>query len=201
VVVGALGRVGLARDEERQERWPRASASVVDGSGSDCSVEVAYRVGDVERVAPVGVGDCEDVAEGAGYQVLIDPDDPDHVALAGSRYDPWTPVAFAAALVGAAAWWTASTIRRRRRVAAALAGPWWVAAVEHRDEASALRATGDPRGTVRCWTLASGLGTRAVTVAGAVEPGGTLAIWVEGQRWVTEETGRSRPRFELPFRG
>jgi Protein of unknown function (DUF3592) len=206
-LVAVVSWVSAERVDERLDTWPRAAASVVDGEVTDCSVQVAFETGGEEaggerREMAVPVGDCRPLPEGDGYQVLVDPDDPDHVLLVEGRYDVATPVVWAGAVAVATLCWTWSTVRHRRRVLELVAGEWRLAAADPDDEGSALRASSDPVGTARCWSLASvATSGRTLVVAGPMEPGATFVTSQTGDRWVTEHTGRSRPRLDLPFLG
>ena len=100
----------------------------------------------------MAVGSCNDVAEGEGFEVIVDPDDPEQVLLVGSLYDPWTGLFLAGIGLVAGGWWTARTWHDHRRAAALAAGSWSAAVVERDSDAAVLRGPGDPPGSARSRT-------------------------------------------------
>ena len=199
VLVAVMGWHGVTTDQERLDTWDHHPATVVDGSARDCQADVRFTVDGVEREAVVAVGSCNDVAEGDGFEVIVDPDDPEQVLLVGSLYDPWQALFFAGVGLVAGGWWTARTWHDHRRAVALAAGAWSAAVVERDTDAAVLRAPGDAPGSARSRTDDVGRRTAAahpvaLSVAGDVGPGGFFVAWWPGLDTLQERRGATRSR-------
>jgi len=200
--VAVLGRIGVARDDDRRASWPQAPATVLGSSSDGCSVDVSYRAAGEERRAVVPVGDCSTIAEGPGHLVLVDPEDPDRALLLSALYDPWTPLGWAGFACFVALWWAGDELHRHRRIRAAMAGAWRRVVVAGDGDRTVLRAEGDPPGAARCYSSSAiaTWGREPVAVAGDVEPGGTFVSRQPGSARAVEHRGRGRAELDLPFR-
>jgi hypothetical protein len=150
------------------------------------------------REVDVPVGDCGDVAEGGGYEVLVDPHDPESVLLAASLYDPWTPLLLAGTVFVLVAGWALADWRNHRRALVLERGRWSEAMCDRSATPAVLRSRADPPGTVRGCLETAPVGCHwpvtPVSVAGDVGPGGRFLLWSSGDRWLGEHRGIGRGR-------
>ena len=201
LVVVAISWHGVATDHDRLDSWPHFPATVVDAIGRDSDVLVEVSDGDDPRVVEVSIEDPGELSEGPGYEVMVDPSDPDHVLLVTSLYDPSTPLLLVGSLAVVAAWWFARTWERHRQASIVAAGPWATAVVERLPDATVLRAPGDRPGTVRTEVadvapdgVFGPAVAAAMSVAGDVGPGAFFVAWWPGIDHLYEGSGSTRPR-------
>lgn len=181
----AVVSAGAARDQERVDGWNRVEATVLGPGEADCTVRVRYRVAGRAQEAAVTTGDCGPVATGPGHLVLVDPADPTRASLLASRYDPWSPLSWAALVTFAAVWWAVGEVRHHRRLGALADGPWRSALVGGAHRPSALTAPGDGGAPRAYLSDPAGL-AGVVAVAGDVSPGSTFLV-------VSTHIGDARP--------
>lgn len=97
-LIGVVGSVLGAREDERfQRRAVVTTATVVEG-GDDLHVAVQYDVGGTPTVELAPVADRDPYEVGEPVEVRYDPDRPTRVELVEQPYDLATPLAFFAGL-------------------------------------------------------------------------------------------------------
>ena len=163
---------------------------IVEHEGEDDVVVLKYSEGGAVRTTRASVDFASDYRKGLRYPVRLDPDDPARSRLPAEPYDAAEPIAWA---VGPAVLGLGLLLNRwrdwRRNRATARQGPCWHAWVRGGGEADDLVVC-DEGGTAVCGAVVPGNTYRAATpipvvVAGTVEPGNPIAMWMADDRPLT----------------